>query len=235
MAHDARRNRITLQRIEVGGFLAPESLAPGQRMVVNSWIVRHPDATVLVDTGIAANIPPDDWRELRFMRVPILDALASAGVRRDEIDLVINCHLHADHAGGNVDFRGTPILVQRLELDAAHEPDYSLPDALDLDEGTYRVLDGEHEPMPGIRIVPTPGHSPGHQAVVVDTEDGSVVLAGQSFRWASDFGMALTALRLAEAGEPDPPTYPEWLPRILAVDPWRVAFAHDLAIWQRDA
>jgi glyoxylase-like metal-dependent hydrolase (beta-lactamase superfamily II) len=235
MPHDPRRDRVTLQRIEVGGFLAPEALAPGQRMVVNSWIVRHPDATVLVDTGIAATIPADDWRELRFMRVPILDALASIGVQRDEIDLVINCHLHADHAGGNVDFHGTPILVQQAELEAAHEPDYSLPDALDLDAGSYRVLDGGDKPLPGIRIVPTPGHSPGHQAVAIDTAEGRVVLAGQSFRWASDFGMALTALRLAEAGEPDPPPYPEWLPGIMALEPWRVAFAHDLAIWQRDA
>ena len=227
--------RSTVTRMLVGGFLAPESVAPGERVVVNAWVVRHPDATVLVDTGLAEHLPAGDVAEMRFTRTPIVDALAAIAVRPDEIDLVVNCHLHADHAGGNVALRGTPILVQRAELEAAREPNYTVVEDVDLDGGRWEVREGEHEPLPGIRIVPTPGHSPGHQSVAIETDAGLLLLAGQCFRDASGFARALTAFRLEAEGYEDPPTYPVWLPRVVELDPYRVVFGHDLAIWQRDA
>jgi glyoxylase-like metal-dependent hydrolase (beta-lactamase superfamily II) len=227
--------RSVVTRLLVGGFLAPESVAPGERVVVNAWVVRHPEATLLVDTGIGAHLPPDDVREMRFLRTPIVAALAGIGVGPEAVDLVINCHLHADHAGGNVEFRGTPILVQPAELAAARDPDYTVPEDLDLDHGRYEERDGEHEPLPGIRVIPTPGHSPGHQSVSIDTDAGRLLLAGQSFRQASDFARAVTAHRLDLEGYADPPPYPEWLPRLLDLDPYRVVFGHDHAIWQPDA
>jgi N-acyl homoserine lactone hydrolase len=227
--------RSTVNRLLVGGFLAPESVAPGERVVVNAWVVRHPDATVLVDTGLAEHLPAEDVATMRFTRTPITDALASVGLRPGEIDLVINCHLHADHAGGNVHFRGTGILVQPAELEAARDPDYTVAADVDVAEGHWDVREGEHQPLPGIRVIPTPGHSPGHQSVAVDTDAGRLLLAGQTFRDASGFARAVTAHRLATDGYEDPPSYPEWLPRLLDLDPYRVVFGHDLAIWQPDA
>lgn len=222
-------------RLLVGGFLAPESIAPGERVVVNAWLLRHPEALVLVDTGIAEHLPPADVEEMRFIRTPITDALATAGLAAGDVDLVINCHLHADHAGGNVAFRGTPILVQPAELVAARGPDYTVPEDVDIADGRYEEREGEHEPLPGIRVIPTPGHSPGHQSISVETDAGRLVLAGQCFRDASSFARAVTALRLERDGHPEPPAYPDWLPRLLELDPYRVAFGHDLAVWQHDA
>ena len=219
----------------VGGFLAPESVAPGERVVVNAWLVRHPEATVLVDTGVGEHIPEADVRTLRITRTPIIEALAGIGVEPSEVDLIINCHLHADHAGGNVQFRGTRIVVQPDELAAARGADYTVPEDIDLDGGQWDEQSGEHEPLPGIRVIRTPGHSPGHQAVSVETDAGRLLLAGQTFRQASDFARAVTALRLDLEGFPDPPTYPEWLPRLLDLQPYRVAFGHDHAVWQPDA
>jgi N-acyl homoserine lactone hydrolase len=227
--------RATVSRMLVGGFLAPESVAPGERVVVNAWIVRHPDATVLIDTGLAEHLPPEDVATMRFTRTPIVDALASHGLAPGDVDLVINCHLHADHAGGNVQFRGTPIIVQPAELEVAGEPDYTVAGDVDLADGRWQVREGEHEPLPGMRVIPTPGHSPGHQSVAVETDAGTLLLAGQSFRDASGFARAVTAHRLAAAGYEDPPAYPEWLPRLLELEPYRVVFGHDLAIWQPDA
>jgi N-acyl homoserine lactone hydrolase len=227
------RSQVT--RLLVGGFLAPQAIAPGERVVVNAWLVRHPEATLLVDTGIAEHIPPADVEELRFIRTPIVEALATIGVQPAAIDLVINCHLHADHAGGNVVFRGTRILVQPAELAAARGPDYTVEEDVDLDGGRYEEREGEHEPLPGIRVIPTPGHSPGHQSVSVETDAGRLLLAGQCFRDASSFARAVTALEVERDGYPDPPSYPEWLPRLLEVGPYRVAFGHDLAVWQPDA
>ncbi len=227
--------RSIVTRLLVGGFLAPESVAPGERVVVNAWLVRHPDATVLVDTGVGEHLPAADVEALRIIRTPITEALSGVGVEANEVDLVINCHLHADHAGGNIHFRGTRILVQPAELAAAREADYTVPEDIDLDGGHWDEREGEHQPLPGIRIVPTPGHSPGHQAVAIDTDAGRLLLAGQTFRQASDFARAVTALRLDREGYPDPPEYPDWLPRLLDLEPYRVAFGHDHAVWQPDA
>jgi len=225
----------TIHRMFMGDFLAPADMPmAGQRIVVCSFLVRHEDALILVDTGIAPVLPPEDEELYRFHRRPILDALTDVGVEPDSIDLVVNCHLHADHAGGNRDFRGRPIYVQTAELEAARQPDYSVPEALDIDGGGYVVVNGERELAPGIRVVPTPGHSPGHQAVVVDRPEGPTVLAGQGYRSASDFAMAIRACELERQGEKSPP-YADWVPRILALDPMRVVFAHDYAIWQRGA
>jgi N-acyl homoserine lactone hydrolase len=227
--------KSAVTRLVVGGFLAPQSVAPGERVVVNAWVVRHPEATVLVDTGIAEHLPEEDRRELRFVRTPITEALSTADLAPGDVDLVINCHLHADHAGGNVTLRGTRILVQPAELAAAREPDYTVAEDVDLEGGRYEEREGEHEPLPGIRIIPTAGHSPGHQSVSIETDAGRLLLAGQCFRDASSFARAVTALRLEQQGYSDPPAYPPWLPRLLDLDPYRVAFGHDLAVWQTDA
>jgi glyoxylase-like metal-dependent hydrolase (beta-lactamase superfamily II) len=228
--------RSTVTRMLVGGFLLPESIAAGERVVINAWVVRHPEATVLVDTGLAEHLPPEDVAEMRFTRTPITEALAGIGLSPGEVDLVINCHLHADHAGGNVAFRGTQILVQPDELAAARaDPDYTVADEADLDGASWQERAGEHEPLPGITVIPTPGHSPGHQAVSVETDAGRLLLAGQSCRDASEFARALTAYRLTQEGYEDPPAYPDWLPRVLELEPYRVVFGHDTAVWQPDA
>lgn len=227
--------RASVTRMLVGGFLAPESYGPNERLVVNAWLVRHPQATVLIDTGIADAIPPADVEALRFVRTPIVDALGAIGVRADEVDLVINCHLHADHAGGNAHFRSATILVQPAELAAAREPDYSVAEALGLEGGRYEEREGEHEPLPGLRVIPTPGHSPGHQSVLLETDAGRLLLAGQCYRDASSFARAVTALELARDGYEHAPETPDWLPHLLELRPDRVAFGHDRAIWAADA
>ena len=226
----------TVTRMPVGGFQLPDSIAPGERVIINSWIVRHPDAIVLVDTGLAEHLPPEDVATMRFTRTPITEALAGVGIGPEDIDLVINCHLHADHAGGNVQFRGTPIIVQPDELEAARsDPNYTVAAEVDVEGGSWDVREGDHVPLDGIRVLATPGHSPGHQSVAVDTDAGRLLLAGQIFRDASGFARAVTAHRLAESGYEDPPAFPDWLPRLLALEPYRVVFGHDHAVWQPDA
>jgi N-acyl homoserine lactone hydrolase len=222
-------------RLLVGGFLAPESYGPNERLVVNAWLVSHPEGGILVDTGIAEHIPRADVEALKFVRTPIVEALATAGRQPTDIDVVVNSHLHADHAGGNAEFPDARIVVQPAELAAAHEPDYSVPEDLNLAAGRYEERDGDYELVPGIRILSTPGHSPGHQSVFIETDAGRLLLAGQTYRDASGFARAVTALRLAREGYSDVPPTPAWLPHLLDLGPDRVAFGHDLAIWAADA
>jgi hypothetical protein len=69
----------------------------------------------------------------------------------------------------------------------------------------------------------------------IDTDAGRLLLAGQCYRDASSFARALTALRLAQSGYADAQATPDWLPHLLELEPHRVAFGHDHAVWQPDA
>lgn len=224
------RPRTHIRRIELGSFLVPpDHPEPRMRVVVSAFLVRHPDALLLVDTGFADDLPAADVAELDVRRISLDVALHAAGVRLSDIDLVANCHLHADHAGGNFRFN-VPIHVQRPEMIAAREPGFTVLSAVAMESADYVIHDGPAELLPGVRIVPTPGHTPGHQAVAVTTADGLVILGGQVYRWASDFSLAVYAQRLRDRGEEGPET-PGWLPDLLALAPREVVFAHDHAIW----
>ena len=114
--------------------------------------------------------------------------------------LVINTHLHFDHCGGNRLFAGLPIYVQRIEREAARQPDYTIPEWVEFEGASYVELDGDAEIVPGVRVLPTPGHTPGHQSVLVDTDDGLVVVAGDvAYRW-EDFDAAAGAGPLLALG-----------------------------------
>ena len=78
------------------------------------------------------------------------------------VAVVVNTHLHFDHCGGNRLFPGVPIHVQRRELaDARTEEDYTVREWVDFDGATYVEHDGEAEILPGVRLVPAPGHTRG--------------------------------------------------------------------------
>ena len=142
-------------------------LVEGERWPNCIHVIEHPDGRILVDTGMIDSTPElDEQWGVRF------DA---DKIPRDVV-CVINTHLHFDHCGGNRLFAGTPIHVQRAEREAAREPDYTIPEWVEFDGATYVEHEGEAEIAPGVRVLPTPGHAPGHQSVLVDTDDGLVVL-----------------------------------------------------------
>ena len=132
--------------------------------------IDHADGLVLVDTGMIDSTPEldEEWEP-----VP-----RSENVPRDVV-CVINTHLHFDHCGGNRLFPGVPIHVQARELADARAVDgYTIRDWVDFPEAAYVEHDGEAEVLPGVRLLPTPGHTRGHQSVLVDTPSGLVVLGG---------------------------------------------------------
>ena len=81
----------------------------GERMPVNVHVIDHPDARVLVDTGMTEAAPLMADMDTR------LRPLSEQDVDLAGIDIVVNTHLHADHCGGNHLFAGRPIYVQRRE------------------------------------------------------------------------------------------------------------------------
>ena len=161
-----------LRRDDIGRHLTSEVVFSGDRWPGFSDTIDHPHGLVLVDTGMIDTTPEldEEWQPTPH---PLPDDL----VRR--VAVVVNTHLHFDHCGGNRLFPAVPIHVQRRELaDARTEDDYTVRAWVDFPGATYVEHDGEAEILSGVRLVPAPGHSAGHQIVVVETDEGPVVLGG---------------------------------------------------------
>jgi N-acyl homoserine lactone hydrolase len=225
-----------IRRLHYGYIVAPEGREDaGQPIPVCGYLVEHPRGRILFDTGLS---PVDEALRERYRpRGATPEAvLSTLGLAPGDIDLIANCHLHVDHAGGNDRFPDTPIYVQRAELELAEAGDHTFPEyAYDFPGAALRVIDGEVELVPGVRIVPTPGHTAGHQALIVDTDIGPVLLAGQAFTTASEFGFAAFSHRLVAAGLDAIGESPDWMSRVQELDPIRTYFAHDLLVHERDS
>ena len=178
---------------------------------------------LLFDTGFGfGNDELDAYYSIKARRVP--DVLAEAGIAMDDVTAVVNCHLHVDHAGQNGLFPGIPIYVQPAEWEIAHTTEHTILDWIDFPGADYRPIAGDHEPVDGIRVVATPGHTVGHQSLVVATARGDVVLAGQALytpgEWAGD-----PDAREGRSRAPDQEAYDRSVKRLKALDPVEVASA----------
>src|SRR3954467_14093126 len=134
-------------------------------------VIDHPDARVLVDTGMTELRP-----EVADMD-PRLVPLGEQALDLARVGVVVNTHLHFDQCGGNPLFAGRPIYVQRQELeDARTEDDYTIREWGEAPGVGCEPVDGEPELLPGLRLVPAPGHTRGLQVIVVETGGRPVVV-----------------------------------------------------------
>jgi N-acyl homoserine lactone hydrolase len=193
-------------------LLVAELLVEGERWPVYVHVIDHPDARVLVDTGMTKLRP-----EIADMD-PQLIPLTEQDFDLAAIDIVINTHLHFDHCGGNHLFAGRPIYVQPQELEDARTVDYTIPEWVDAPGVAYEEVDGVFELLPGLRLVPAPGHTRGMQVVVVETAGRPVVIGGD------------VAVRHVELDEPGT----EGQLRVRALAPEFVWLAHEHEPWRPD-
>lgn len=156
---------------------------------------------IVVDTGYGDKLSAKD-RALMDLEGDgrLLGSLAAVGVQPDEIDIVINTHLHGDHCGGNTryDAQGDLVAtfpravhyVQRIELADATFPNerttgtYHRENFEPLQQsGQLRVLSGSTRVVDGVRVLATPGHTPGHQSVVIESEGRPAVYLADLAHW----------------------------------------------------
>src|SRR5215831_20847247 len=146
---------------------------------VHGFVVTYPGGAALVDTGVGG--PPDLIRDWEVVNVAAAGALAGLGLVPGDIDLVINTHLHFDHCGQNAVFKHAACYVQRAELDRARRESPQLYGWFDFMNARFELLDGDAEVLPGLSVVATPGHTVGHQSVVVQSAaDGPDLLIGDA-------------------------------------------------------
>jgi glyoxylase-like metal-dependent hydrolase (beta-lactamase superfamily II) len=154
-------------------------------------LIEAPDALVLVDTGVG-NKEPQKFRDIYGIEnagepTRLEDAIRHAGHSPDDVDVVISTHLHFDHAGGNTlrdadghirpAFPNARYVVQRREYEFAQiqneriRASYMDSNYEPVEQaGLWSFVDGEAEIVPGVSVLPTPGHTPHHQSVLVHSE-----------------------------------------------------------------
>ncbi len=217
--------------IEISTFKWPYGPLIGERGVVVAYAVEADSRWVLFDTGIGPAHP--ELTEYETTTRPIRDALGEAGVPAERVAAIVNCHLHFDHCGQNLAFPGVPIYAQQTEWDAAHEPDYTIPEWIDFEGADYRMLDGGAHLLPAISILPTPGHTPGSQSLVIDTEDERVILAGQACFSPQEWNGGGSGEGREGAWRFE--RYDASIAQMKALDPDVVWFAHALEPWRKSS
>jgi len=212
------------------------------RLAANSLLVRAENKNILVETGNGTKWTPK-LRDIYGIQEgdPLIDNLASAGVRPDQIDLVINTHLHFDHAGGNTKFVNDKVvptfpngeyIVQAAELAHAANPterdraSYVEENFLPMQQsGQWRAISGDSEILPGISTVRIPGHNADIQAIKISGNSKTIFFVADLFptrhHLALPWIMAydLYPLQTLE-------TKRKWLQTIVQ-EHWIVIFGHD--------
>jgi N-acyl homoserine lactone hydrolase len=147
-----------------------------------SWFIEGSGKNILVDTGISSEKCSKYWPNTEDV-MPFEDALKSVGLDPNDVDIIIQTHLHYDHCGNSSKCKNAEVIVQEKELSAATSEIYShLPGQNYYQELyrdlNFRVVRGDKKISEGVKVLFTPGHSAGSQSVVIETNDGIVIIAG---------------------------------------------------------
>ena len=174
-----------IERLDLAVVTLPDwhPEAPNQPTApVYGYVIVHPDGPIVFDTGIGfGNEFIEQVYEPECVRLD--EALAAVGIDTSSIVGVVNSHLHFDHCGQNPVLYGTDVsfFVQQPEVDEVErdpfytDQEWALPPI-----AQRRLIEGDLEIAEGVTILSTPGHTPGHQSVLIESAAGNVVLAGQA-------------------------------------------------------
>ncbi len=170
-------------------YLMQVGSMPEYQIPVVCYLVQTGDGkNILIDSGLPEVIP-EDASEFENGQ-DIIQQLARLGLQPDDIDTVISTHYDGDHAGRHAAFTKAHYVVQRVHhLDAASNPRFaSIRPQWDQPMARIRLVDGDTELLPGLALIETSGHVPGHQSVLVRLpKTGAVLLTIDAVPFAEGF------------------------------------------------
>lgn len=179
-----------------------DTLEAGQiQLYYGVWVLRSQGRTILVDTGMGPGPHPqlgdrtgNLYEELRPILIPAERANNTNVSPSDEVDIVVHTHLHGDHVGWNVRysggmpapyFRRARYLVPKLDWDYFNQPEvlaerpYIKTQVLPLQRlRKIDLIEGEYNITDEVSTLPTPGHTPGHQAILISSQGQKAMIAG---------------------------------------------------------
>jgi N-acyl homoserine lactone hydrolase len=214
---------LEVKRLHLATLAVPDV---GAGTPVHGFVVTHPGGAVLVDTGVGGW--PEMLRDWRVVNRTAAEALADIDMTPGDIDLVINTHLHFDHCGQNAVFPHARFYVQRAELDRCQRESRQIYDWFDFMNASFELLDGDAEIVPGLSVITTPGHTSGHQSVLVQAADGSTdLLTGDAAYTPDQYADPDTGEeQLPDGQAADVPSWRASVRRMHAAAPARVHFCH---------
>ena len=208
-------------------------LGPASAIPVHGFVIKHPKAgAILVDTGVG-------WgndqllREWKVVNREMADAMAEHDLSPADVKIVINSHLHFDHCGQNAVFKHAPFYIQRSELKRAREDGLTIQ-WFDFAGARFELVDGDAEIAEGVRVVATPGHTVGHQSVIVDMPEGDAVMIGDA-AYTADIYRDVDDADLSQwpGQASDPEAWTRSLEKVHAMHPHAVHFCHDTRVLHR--
>jgi N-acyl homoserine lactone hydrolase len=215
-------------------YLMQVGAMPEYDIPIVCYLVQTGDGrNILIDSGLPAVIPESasDFENGR----DVIQQLADIGLTPEDIDTVISTHYDGDHAGRHAAFTKAQYVVQRMHhMDAATNPRYAdIRSEWDQPIERIRLVDGDTELLPGLELIETSGHVPGHQSVLVRLpKTGAVLLTVDAVPFAEGF------TRDPQADESDPDAKAirastiKLLDRVEREQIGMVIFGHEAAQWK---
>lgn len=169
----------------VAAFGLAEEETDVRELIVPCFIVEHPEGILLWDGGLPSSLAAEGgW-------IPLVEQLTTTGLSLDSLDYVAFSHMHDDHVGVANELTSGTLLIQRAEYEAAFADSVTVafyrPDVYSgLRDMPHELLQGERDVFGDgrVRIIPAPGHTPGHQVLFVDLAgEGPVLLAGDLYHF----------------------------------------------------
>lgn len=159
---------------------------------VFTFLIEGGEKLILVDTGMSWTERANEYHHPGSWQDPgqdIESMLGTVGYKPSDIDIVLFTHLHWDHMFYLEKFANARFIAHKREWEFANNPiplyykSYEAPQLgirAPFTDLTFETVEGETEIIPGVRVFESFGHSPGHQSVEVDTDEGRYILAGDS-------------------------------------------------------
>lgn len=149
---------------------------------ITSFYIRGAEVNILVDTGAPANntakyCPIAPISEIQ----PFEEALGKQGLKPEDIDIVIQTHLHWDHVANTVKCTRAKVIVQEDEIRfalAPHPIEANMYGIEFLQGVRFQPIRGDSQIIDGIKVLHTPGHTPGGQSVAIETAKGIAIITG---------------------------------------------------------